>query len=178
MQIAITGHRPDKLGGYDFSNPIRQDLFRRLITELQRLNPSMLFVGGALGFDTDAARAALKCKIPYTLCAPFPSQARRWNDVDRQKYEKMKEYADRVVFVSENDPPVATGVNFAAINMLHARNRYMVDQGDQVIAAWDGSLGGIHNCVKYAKKVGKEILVLEPEGITYVIPSSLARLEV
>ena len=172
MKIAITGHRPDKLGGYDFQNPIRQDLFRRLIVELQRLKPSTLFVGGALGFDTDAARAALKCKIPYILCVPFPNQARRWNDVDRQKYEKMKEYAEHVVYVSDSDPPDSAGVNFAAINMLHARNRYMVDQCDQVIAAWDGSLGGTHYCVKYAKRVGKEILVLKPEGITYVIPRS------
>lgn len=38
----------------------------------------------------------------------------------------------------------------------------MVDRCDRLIAVWDGSNGGTGNCVKYAKEVGKPIVVINP----------------
>ena len=46
----------------------------------------------------------------------------------------------------------------------------MVDLADRVIAVWDGSKGGttffdllcFANCVKYAEKIGKKIIRIEP----------------
>lgn len=45
---------------------------------------------------------------------------------------------------------------------MQKRNEYMVDLADRVIAVWDGSKGGTATCVKYAEKVGKEIIRIEP----------------
>ena len=46
--------------------------------------------------------------------------------------------------------------------LMQKRNEYMVDLADKVIAVWDSSKGGTANCVKYAEKVGKEIIRIEP----------------
>ena len=46
--------------------------------------------------------------------------------------------------------------------LMQKRNEYMVDLADRVIAVWNCSKGGTANCVKYAEKVGKEIIKIEP----------------
>lgn len=169
MRIAITGHRPDKLGGFDAQNPIRVDLRRRFKDVLISLAASSwpehteVYVGSALGFDTDAARVCVEAAVPFIAAVPFPSQYRRWRPDDQKVYHNMLTYAKRVEYVSSVDPPESVGVNFAVINMMYARNRYMVDRCDLVVAAWDGSPGGTAHCVKYAQSKGKEILVLTPE---------------
>lgn len=143
VKIAITGHRPDKLGGYDWSNPTRQNLFRRLCDVLKLYPSSELIVGGALGFDTDAARSA----------------------VDQLTYKTMCAMAAQIVYVSSRNPQDTP----EAVKMLHARNRFMVDHAEIVVAAWNGSRGGTSNCIDYAKSKRKEILVLDPNGETYII---------
>ena len=169
MRIAITGHRPDKLGGFDAQNPIRVDLRRRFKDVLISLAASSwpehteVYVGSALGFDTDAARVCVEAAVPFIAAVPFPSQYRRWRPDDQKVYHNMLTSAKRVEYVSSVDPPESVGVNFAVINMMYARNRYMVDRCDLVVAAWDGSPGGTAHCVKYAQSKGKEILVLTPE---------------
>ena len=52
---------------------------------------------------------------------------------------------------------------------MQKRNEYMVDLADRVIAVWDGSKGGTANCVKYAEKVGKEIIRIEPYNREYIV---------
>jgi uncharacterized phage-like protein YoqJ len=76
MRIAITGHRPDKLGGYDANNPLRVRLRNRFKDVLVSLVADALtfrgakpqdievYVGGALGFDTDAARVCVEVAVP------------------------------------------------------------------------------------------------------------------
>lgn len=121
-----------------------------------------VYVGGALGFDTDAARVCAETAVPFVVAVPFPSQWKRWKLIDQAVYRNMLTYAKRVEYVSKVDPPKSDGVDFGAINMMYARNRYMVDRCDIVVAAWDGSRGGTGHFVEYARQKGKEIIVLTP----------------
>ena len=42
---------------------------------------------------------------------------------------------------------------------MEARNHYMIDKCDVLIAVYDGfSKGGTHNAINYAKKLGKKII--------------------
>lgn len=41
----------------------------------------------------------------------------------------------------------------------------MVDNSDFVIAVWDGTKGGTANCVRYAKKLNKELVAINPKGV-------------
>jgi uncharacterized phage-like protein YoqJ len=179
VKIAITGHRPDKLGGYDANNPLRVHLRNRFKDVLLSLVAEALtfrgtkpqdvevYVGGALGFDIDAARVCAETVVPFVVAVPFPSQWKRWKPSDQAVYRNMLTYAKRVEYVSKVDPPKSDGVDSGAINMMYARNRYMVDRCDIVVAAWDGSRGGTGHCVEYARQKGKEIIVLVPGHACY-----------
>lgn len=182
VKIAITGHRPDKLGGYDANNPLRVHLRNRFKDVLLSLVADALtfrgtkpqdvevYVGGALGFDIDAARVCAETAVPFVVAVPFPSYWKRWKPSDQTVYRNMLTYAKRVEYVSKVDPPKGDGVDFGAINMLYARNRYMVDRCDIVVAAWDGSRGGTGHCVEYARQKGKEIIVLTPGRVCHYGP--------
>ena len=45
----------------------------------------------------------------------------------------------------------------------------MVYESDKVIAVWDGSKSGTCNCIKYAEKKNKEIIVINPNDIEEII---------
>ena len=46
--------------------------------------------------------------------------------------------------------------------LMQKRNEYMVNLSDKIIAVWNGSKSGTQNCIKYATKLGKEIIRIEP----------------
>ena len=79
--VAITGHRPQKIGGYDKFSPQRIVIYKQLeafISSQLPLGKTTLVVGGALGVDTDAVEIALKIGMPYILCAPCTNQDSPW----------------------------------------------------------------------------------------------------
>lgn len=41
----------------------------------------------------------------------------------------------------------------------------MVALADKVISVWDGSSGGIANCVRYAKRRCKAVIIIDPAVI-------------
>jgi uncharacterized phage-like protein YoqJ len=45
---------------------------------------------------------------------------------------------------------------------MQKRNEWMVDHADAVIAVWDGSPSGTANCIGYARKKRRPILVIDP----------------
>lgn len=55
MILAVTGHRPDKIGGYDRNNPLRKKLLVKIDATLARLKPERVLTGMALGVDQDVA---------------------------------------------------------------------------------------------------------------------------
>ncbi len=84
MILAGTGHRPDKLGGYN------KRTYKRLtdlaIAAIRFYKPSEIITGVALGWDTWLAIAAIEEKIPYTCAVPFKGQEKRWRHEDKQRY--------------------------------------------------------------------------------------------
>lgn len=62
--------------------------------------------GGALGFDTMAAKVILKLRKEYPqikliLVLPCLSQTRGWMDSDIKIYEDIKAAADKVIYTSQ-----------------------------------------------------------------------------
>lgn len=146
MIIAVTGHRPNKLGGY------REDAFRTLVAlatnMFQAQKPSRVITGMALGWDQAVAQACIDCGIPFTAAVPFSGQEQRWPAASQERYRTLLAAADNIVVVSEG--------NYAAWKM-QKRNEWMIDQADLVIACWDGSAGGTANAVNYARRKGVRI---------------------
>lgn len=153
MIISFTGHRPNKIGGYKTPNPIYDYVSEQLEHYLLELKPDKCISGMALGVDTIGAELCLKLNIPFVAAVPFVGQESTWNEDARQTYNDLLMEAQETFVVSEG--------GYAAFK-LQKRNQWMVDNSDIVLAVFDGSPGGTFNCVTYAKKMGKEVVIINP----------------
>lgn len=171
----FTGHRPDKLYGYDLRDKRYSVLAKRLKEELTNLieneGVDTFISGGALGVDTVAFLTVHKLKEEYPhirniLAAPFLKQDNNWfKQEDKLRYAKMKRIADISINVDKIDDYKVKGVPEDIYHpaKMQKRNEYMVDNSDFVIAVWNGDKkGGTYNCVRYAEKVDKNILIIDP----------------
>lgn len=144
--LAGTGHRPNKLGGYSASASNR--LRELAISELRRIEPSIVISGMAIGWDQALAEAAITLQIPLHAYTPFIGQEAAWPFESRSRFNRIMARASRVVVVSPG--------NYAAWKMQR-RNERMVDDCTVLLALWDGSDGGTANCVRYAQRVQRSI---------------------
>ena len=150
MRVAFTGHRPDKLGGYDPGNTVRVAVKKALADVLTSLkDPDLVCLSGmALGFDQDAAAVCISLGVPFIAVVPFVGQDATWPFSSRKVYRDLLDHAQSEVVVCPG--------GYAPFKM-QKRNEYLVDNSDLLIACWDGSPGGTANCVHYAEKVGREV---------------------
>lgn len=147
LVLAVTGHRPDKLGGYSTSLDERLKQFS--IEEIRSVSPSHVITGMALGFDTAIAEACVVLNVPFTAAIPFRGQESMWPVASRTRYRYLLSKAALIVEVC--DPP------YAAWKMMR-RNVWMVDRCHSLMALWNESDGGTGNCARYAKAMQKPIV--------------------
>jgi uncharacterized phage-like protein YoqJ len=139
--IAVTGHRPDKIGGYDFQAPQRMWIRDQLRERLLIYRPKRCISGMALGVDQDFANVCIELGIPFTAAIPFVGQEDSWPKESQDIYTSILAKADDVMVVSPGG---------YAVWKMQVRNKWMVDHCNLLIAVWDGSPGGTGNCHKYA----------------------------
>ena len=142
--VAGTGHRSDKLGGYDSSTYER--VFKCAVIALQEQRPDLVISGMALGWDMALAEAAYALEIKFKAYVPFEGQESKWPRESRRLYLALLGKAESVVHVSSP--------GYSAQKMWD-RNVRMVDDCDLLVALWDGSSGGTSNCLSYAKRAGR-----------------------
>lgn len=155
--LAVTGHRPDKVGGYGIT--ARRALGAFAAERLLHLAPDEVITGMALGWDQAVAAACVLLDIPFTAAVPFRGQENLWPTESRKRYHLLLSRAKSVACVCDEFVP--------RVKAMQIRNEWMVGRADKVAALWDGSFGGTHNCILYAKKVGVPVTNLwskwEPE---------------
>ena len=163
--IAFTGHRPDKLGGYDFDTPKNRNIMRELTKLIEQNEADHYICGGALGVDMMALeicyelRRKLNCTIEVAV--PFEEQTKYYKDNHKELYRTQLIRANKVTQVDK-----LTNYYGGTINAkLQRRNEYMVDNADLIIAVWDGSKGGTKNCIDYALSKYKKVIVLNPHTL-------------
>jgi len=149
MVIAGTGHRPNKLGGYS------QEAFDKLVNIaiewLLENKPTKVISGMALGWDQALAQASKDVGIPYIAAVPFKGQEKKWPQKSQDYFKYLLQFAEEVIFVSEGTYD---------LRFMQIRNEWMVDNCDIILAMYDGTKGGTHNCVEYAKSKNKQIINL------------------
>lgn len=164
MVICLTGHRPQKMFGYDLDHPG----YIRLKTNLKRIlvnyHCTEAISGMALGCDQVFAMATLELKMdgyPIKLhCAiPFQGYDKKWPQSSKNLYLEICNQADEITVV---DPSTEYKPY-----LMQKRNQYMVNHANMVIAVWDGSISGTKNCIDYANKMGKDIIYLNPKAGYY-----------
>ncbi len=111
--------------------------------------------GGALGFDMLAEEAVLRLKERYpqirlVLVLPCPpeQQTLKWNSEQKLRYYDILERADKVRVLSDR---------YTSSCMLD-RNRHMVDCSGYLICYLRELSGGTYYTVRYAERVGVEIV--------------------
>ena len=111
--------------------------------------------GGAIGFDTLAAKAVIECRnihedIRLILIIPCRDQTRGWKQADVEIYEHIKELADEVICLSEH----------YYNGCMHYRNRYLIDNSSACICYLTQTKGGTAYTVTYAREKGLSVFNL------------------
>lgn len=145
----FTGHRiiPEK----DLPGILEEtkNVVRRLIE-----HGVMFFgVGGAIGYDTEAAKLLFRLKtagypqIKVILVYPFEGFTSRWSNAQQIEYARLLPQYDKVVCVAQR----------ASKEAYLARNRHLVDGSAYCIAYCTHSSGGTAYTVQYALKKGLSV---------------------
>ena len=143
------------------------DLIRKLkdviVYYIENKGVNTFISGMALGIDMWSARIIIALKestyphIKLVSAIPCDKQYEVWKDqkaIDEWHYIVGK--ADIVHYVSEEA---------YTSWCLQKRNEWMVDNSDYIVSVWDGTAGGTHNCIKYARKFNKKILNIHPNTL-------------
>lgn len=170
FHIALTGHRPKKLGGYNIYTPsyqqLQRDLEQYIHFQLRTHETIVGHSGLALGADTIWSKAILavrdQCpdRVQFHAEVPFKTQYGRWfkkDDIDFW-HQQMRSADDYTLY---SDADELTGREVA--NALDDRNNGMIDHADVLLALWDGSNSGTGNAVAYAKSIGRPIQMVDPK---------------
>ena len=131
------------------------DRLEHIIISLYQQGIQTYEAGGALGFDTLAARTVLRLRESYpgmklVLVLPCLTQTRRWRPEDIAEYERIKAQADKVVYTAQQ---YIRGCMFK-------RNRHLVDNSSVCVCYLTKDSGGTAYTVDYAEKKGLEIINL------------------
>lgn len=152
--IAVTGHRPDKLGGYTPNNPMQAWVKAGIETAFKAIPPTKVITGMALGVDQWAALICVKMNIPFIAAIPCQNQDKMWTSEAKEEYKRLLSLASQVVMC--DDGPYEPW-------KMQKRNEWMVDRADMLLSVWDGTKGGTANCVKYAGKVKCPNVNIDPK---------------
>ena len=157
MKIAVTGHRPQKLFGYDLSAIEYKNMLEFMMKFIRENNATNCISGMALGVDTVFAIASIKCAVDLECAIPCKNHSSRWNSKSVEMYNKILSKANKITMVSEEEYKPW---------LMQRRNEYMVDNCDLLLAIWDGSSGGTGNCVKYANTKNKNVVIVNPKDFS------------
>ena len=146
MIIAATGHRPNKLGGYECE--AYEKLVRLARSYLRGKQVDGVISGMALGWDMAWCDGALREGIPVHAAVPFEGQERIWPWQQQVNYKQLLSECKSVTIVSPG------GYSHGAMQL---RNRWMVDRAHRICALFDGSASGTRHCIEYAIQMNRPI---------------------
>lgn len=150
MIVAISGHRPEKLSvGKDAVKEV-------LLQRLTQMDAHKVIVGMASGVDLWAAEVAEEMGLELVCARPWAGHSPR--KADREAYEKAIVYAGFVINVNPS-------YDYPGPWVYQRRNEWMVNHANSTLAIWNGTPGGTANCVKYAEKLGRLLLVVNPDEL-------------
>lgn len=152
MKLMITGHRPNRLGGYGMDSPIVKSIDVELRKIVSALDPDtdVVICGMAQGVDQLFAEICMEFGIPVHAYIPFDGQESRWPDRAKSTYRSLLHRCADVVICSCHPSKSA----------FLRRNAVMVKAADRAIAVWDGSPGGTGATVSMIKLSGKDLHVI------------------
>ena len=113
--------------------------------------------GGALGFDTVAAREVLRFRmfhrdVRLILVLPCINQDEKWSNSQRNAYHHLLGSADEIIYVADEYEP----------GCHKKRNEILAERGDVIISYVSRYNSGAAQTVRMAEKLGKTVYNLYP----------------
>ncbi len=115
------------------------------------------YAGGAIGFDTIAAKEVIRFRISHPdvrliLMLPCINQDEKWNENDKALYRYTLGEADEIIYISDVYTPTC----------IKERNMRLAESGDIVIIYVGRRNSGSAQTAAMAERLGKEIYNLYP----------------
>jgi ribonuclease HI len=161
--IAVLGHRPTELGGYD-DNPMA-DHARRTLTEIlsakRELHDDLVVVTGLrLGAEMLGAQAAIDAGVPFVAVLPYPDPQSVWPRLSQQRFAELVAEARDVITLQRKEPESRAKAGAA----LARRDAWIARNAAEAILVWDredAALGRLHRSL--VDHLGEEnVWLLEP----------------
>lgn len=121
---------------------------------LDQEKPDLLISGMALGIDTLFALIGIERRINILAAIPCDNQECRWPEESQEVYYNILDNPLVESYIVSPGPYYPW--------KMQTRNEFMVQRANKLIGVWDGTTGGTCNCVKYAEKVGRETIRINP----------------
>ena len=175
ISCAITGHRPTRFKfGYKENMSGCKRLKKRLHDQfilLYQQGVRKFFVGGSLGVDQWAGEILLRLKeqsaysdIELIVVIPFAGHDATWDERSKTRLAFLLQHCAESMTVSSHSSPEA----------YKARNYYMVDHADVLVAVYDNDRAlrsGTGQTVNYARKKGLPLIFIHPDsGVVSNLP--------
>jgi uncharacterized phage-like protein YoqJ len=137
---------------------------------LLEIKPSAVITGMALGVDQWAAEVCIHHEIPFAAFIPYPDHGSNWPPHAQAHYQWLLSKAYQTVVVNPN--PGFDG------RKMHARNEWIVQNCELLLAVYNGTPGGTQNCLGTAARLNREIRYLPipaeamPHRLTIPMPTA------
>ena len=164
--VAVTGHRPPELGGYDDDNPVARRVRHQLAEILaaqRQLHPDLVVLTGlGLGAEQVGAEAALEAGTPFVAVLPYPDPDLVWPADARRRFRQLLDRATATIVLERKQP--ATKQLAAAA--LRRRDAWLARHAHEAIVVWDGDDANVGRTVRSLQDaLGEdEVWVLTPAG--------------
>lgn len=152
----FTGHRKIASGKLDIVKKKLAEKIEKLIIEY---GVDTFIAGGALGFDTIAARVVVEMREKYpeiklVMYIPCYGQSKLWNDYDKFNYRMILSMADDIKYITEEQ---------YTDECMRLRNLEMVKDSSYCIAFCTMQKSGTGFTLRNAEKNGLEIVNIADE---------------
>ncbi|MEG2001523.1 MAG: SLOG family protein [Clostridia bacterium] len=150
---SFSGHRNLSHSILSISTEVEKEIRRQY-----ELGVTTFLCGMAIGFDMLCGEAVLNLKkelknLKLVAVIPCVSQANAYPAREKERYDRLKEHADKIVFTSEN----------YSFDCMFKRNRFLIDNSAVCICYLLKSTGGTFYTVNYANSHDIPIIDIRPK---------------
>lgn len=154
---SFTGHRVIERAAI----PHVEQLLKKAIEYVYNEGCRTFFSGGAIGFDTMAAKAVVMFRMGHpdarlVIVIPCKNQSSAWGDGAKEMYDYLLSVADEVIYASDGD---------YTRDCMRVRNQMLADLCDVMIAYVTNSRSGSAQTVRMAERQGKKVYNLYKSSV-------------
>ncbi len=162
---AFTGHRPHKFPWKGDEADLRCVALKAVLAEqvekLVAAGVTDFYSGMADGSDVWLSQIVLDLRkenpaLKLHCCLPCEGQADKWSSSAQERYHSILGQANSVIYVSHKYYD----------GCMIARNHHLVEAAGRLLAVFNGvKRSGTGATLNYARKLGREILIIEPVSL-------------